>query len=83
MNKYILGGYANSWINPIAVSVAICWIIGMKFFPELELSMSILQSKNIALNLIQNGIFPINSFDLTVTNFLNKRLFSLFKNSEA
>ena len=78
VNKYILGGYANSWINPIAVSVAICWIIGMKFFPELELSMSILQSKNIALNLIQNGIFPINSFDLTVTNFLNKRLFSLF-----
>ena len=33
---------------------------------------------NIALLLIQNGTFPLNSFDVTVTNFLNRRLFSLF-----
>lgn len=76
LNKHILGGFANSWINPVAVTVAVCWIIGMKFFPAVNLSLSMLQSKNIALSLIQNGTFPLNSADITVTHFLNKRLFS-------
>ncbi len=78
INKHILGGFANSWINPVAVTVAIAWIIGMKFFPEISLSDSALQSRNIALALIQDGTFPVNSFDISVTNFLNRRLFSLF-----
>ena len=58
VNKHILGGFAASWINPIAVTVALCYIIGMKFFPDFALSISDLQSKNPALNLIQNGTFP-------------------------
>ena len=78
INKHALGGFANSWVNPIAVTVAVCWIIGMKFFPEVSLSADALQSKNIALSLIHDGTIPMNSFDVTVTNFLNRRLFSLF-----
>lgn len=78
INKHALGGFANSWVNPVAVTVAVCWIIGMKFFPEPSLSMEALNSKNIALSLIQNGSIPMNSFDVTVTNFLNRRVFSLF-----
>ncbi|MCR4821580.1 MAG: RnfABCDGE type electron transport complex subunit D [Treponema sp.] len=75
LNKHTLGGFANSWINPIAVTVAVCWIIGMKFFPAVSLTLGDLQSKNIALSLIHDGTFPLNSFDIAVTNFLNKRLF--------
>lgn len=78
MNRHTLGGFANSWVNPVAVTVAVCWIIGMKFFPEVRLSETALQSRNIALALIQDGTIPLNSFDVVVTNFLNKRLFSLF-----
>ncbi len=78
LNKHTLGGFANSWINPAALTVTVCWIIGMKFFPETSLSGVALQSKNIALSLIQDGTFPQNSFDVTVTNFLNRKLFSLF-----
>ena len=78
INKHTLGGFANSWINPIAVTVAICWLIGMSFFPEIRLSISDLQSKNIALTLIQNGTFPKNDMDVAITNWLNKRIFSLF-----
>lgn len=78
INKHTLGGFANSWINPAAITVAICWIIGIKFFPALELPGTAFQSKNIALILIQNGTFPQNSFDVAVTNFLNRRLFSFF-----
>ncbi|MBR1404482.1 MAG: RnfABCDGE type electron transport complex subunit D [Treponema sp.] len=77
INSRILGGFANSWINPIAVVVAICWIIGMKFFPEISLTMTELQSRNPALLLIQNGTFPVESFDVGVTSFLNKKVFSL------
>ncbi|MBQ9205978.1 MAG: RnfABCDGE type electron transport complex subunit D [Treponema sp.] len=78
INKHTLGGFANSWINPVAVTVAICWIIGMKFFPDVSLSDSALQSKNIALTLIQDGTFPMIKADVAVTNWLNKRIFSLF-----
>lgn len=78
VNRHTLGGFASSWINPIAAVVAVCWIIGMKFFPEVSLSMSDLQTKNIALNLIQNGTFPLNSADATITNWLNKRIFNIF-----
>ncbi len=78
INRLSLGGFANSWINPAAVIVAICWIVGMKFFPDIRLSVTDLQSKNIALSLIHDGTFPLNSCDVAVTNFLNKKLFSLF-----
>ncbi|WP_294429964.1 RnfABCDGE type electron transport complex subunit D [uncultured Treponema sp.] len=78
LNKHTLGGFANSWINPVAITVAICWIIGMNFFPVVSISEPALQSRNIALTLIQNGTFPMNSFDVPVTNFLNRRLFSFF-----
>lgn len=78
-NKHTLGGFANSWINPIAEVVAVCWIIGMNFFPEFSLSPLSFQSKNVALSLIQNGSFPMNSLDVSITNFLNKRLFALFE----
>ena len=78
INARILGGFANSWVNPVAATVAVAWLIGMKFFPEVALSVTELQSRNPALLLIQNGVFPIHSFDVGVTSFLNKRVFSLF-----
>ncbi len=78
INRHTLGGFANSWINPAALTIAVCWIIGMKFFPQVVLPVTSLQSKNIALTLIQDGSFPLNSFDVAVTTFLNRRLFSLF-----
>ncbi|MBQ0052582.1 MAG: RnfABCDGE type electron transport complex subunit D [Treponema sp.] len=79
INRYILGGFANSWINSIAITVAICWIIGMKFFPPVSLSLAELQTRNPALALIQNGTFSINSLDAEITAFLNQKVFSIFK----
>lgn len=79
INRFILGGFANSWVNPAAITVAVCWIVGMKFFPAVSAGFSELQGRNPALALIQNGTFPVNSFDLRITAFLNQRIFSLFK----
>ena len=78
VSGYMLGGSANSWAAPPALTAAICWVIGMRFFPEFDARVFTLQSRNIALSLIQDGTFPMNSFDVAVTNFLNRRLFSLF-----
>lgn len=79
VNRYILGGFANSWINPVAATVAICYIIGLKFFPEVQVTVTDLQTRNPALALIQNGTFPVNQEDLKITAFLNRRIFSIFK----
>ncbi|WP_191014164.1 RnfABCDGE type electron transport complex subunit D [Treponema zioleckii] len=78
LNRYVLGGFANSWVNPVAVTVAICWIIGMQFFPQLSISLSDLQVRNPALTLIQNGSIPVLSVDPKITGFLNEKLFSMF-----
>lgn len=79
INRYILGGFASSWINPVAITVAVCYIVGLKFFPEIHLTAAELQAKNPALTLIQNGTFPVNSSDIKITSFLNQRVFSIFK----
>ncbi len=79
LDRIMLGGFANSWINPVAITVAVCWIIGMNFFPMTQVSFAELQNRNPTLTLIQNGTFPVSSYDAIITNFLNRRVFSLFK----
>ncbi len=79
LDRIMLGGFANSWINPAAITVATCWIIGMNFFPLQEITVAELQNRNPALTLIQNGTFQIGPYDAKITNFLNRRVFSLFK----
>lgn len=78
IDRVILGGFAKSWINPVAVTVAVCWIVGIRFFPDSGLSLSDGQAQNAALSLIQNGTFPTQRFDVRITSFLNRRIFSLF-----
>lgn len=78
INKYALGGFANSWVNPVAAAVAVCWITGMSFFPGADIPGPALHSRNIALSLIQDGTFPVGAADVAVTNWLNRRVFSLF-----
>ena len=78
VNTFLLGGFANSWINPICAAVAICWILGMKFFPAMGISFADLQTKNPALILIQNGTFPTSAVDPKITSFLNTKIFSAF-----
>lgn len=77
VNRNILGGFANSWINPAAATIAICWLIGTNLFPPLLISHDDLQMRNPALFLIQNGTFPMLSVDARITNFLNNKVFGL------
>jgi len=77
INRRILGGFATSWINPVAMTVVICWIVGMKLFPSIMLTIDELQTRNPALSLIQNGTFPMLSIDAKITNFLNNKVFGI------
>ena len=66
----------NSWVNPPAISIIIAWYIGNIYFPQFAVSTELLTMKNTSMYLIQNGYFPIYSFDSPVTSFLNKYIFS-------
>ncbi len=76
--RYILGGFADSWVNTSALIVCVCWIIGMKNFPDFALTADIIQSRNPSLALIQNGTFPVLDVDSGMTASLNNSLFSMF-----
>lgn len=76
--KYAFGDLIVSWINPIVITVAICWFIGQINFPSFLITKDFLSAKNPSLSLIQEGIFPTFSFDEHVTAFMNDTTFSLF-----
>ncbi|MBR4629097.1 MAG: RnfABCDGE type electron transport complex subunit D [Treponema sp.] len=75
VNRKVLGGFANSWLNPVALTVAVCWLVGMNVFPNMMITIEDLQSRNPTLSLIQNGTVPMLSVDARVTNFLNNNVF--------
>lgn len=76
--QWILGGFADCWVNPVALSVSFLWILGATYFPDFNLNVEILQNKNPLLSLIQNGTYPQLSFDSSVTSFFNKTIFRWF-----
>jgi electron transport complex protein RnfD len=76
VNRSVLGGFIKSWINPIALTVVVCWLVGMKLFPPMQVSVEDLQSRNPALSLIHGGSFQMLALDARITNFLNNNVFA-------
>ena len=79
LNKYMFGGFAASWANPVALTVAVCYFLDMNLFPSYGLTLMDLQNKNPALSMIEQGTFATYPFDAVITDFLNNTVFSLFK----
>ena len=75
--KYAFGGVAESWINVVAITVAVCYFLGATNFPSTVVTVGDLQSKNASLSLIQNGTVPIHVNDDAVTAYLNRTLFKV------
>ena len=69
----------NSWLNTATIAVIIAWYVGKRYFPVFSVNSEILSLRNTSVYLIENGIFPIYSFDNSITNFLNKYVFDFFK----
>ena len=76
LNRAVLGGFANSWANPVAIAVAVAWLLGFGYFPENPISQKILSMKNPSLSLINDGTIPLLSSDARITAFLNEKIFS-------
>lgn len=74
--KYIFGGNAESWINPIAYTVIVIYFLGISFFPDFLITKNYLESGNPGMQLIQNGDISILKFDSTFTFWLNTHVFS-------
>ena len=69
----------NCWINICCVAVMIAWFIGRQYFPEFIITKDLISLKNSSVYLLQNGSFPVYSFDSVITAFLNEKIFSIFK----
>ena len=76
--RYILSSVYNVWANLIALGVVLAWFIGKNYFPQFLIPSELISMKNPSLTMIQKGIFPISSFDASVTYFLNDTIFHFF-----
>ncbi|MBQ5491829.1 MAG: RnfABCDGE type electron transport complex subunit D [Treponema sp.] len=79
LSKYAFGGFSGPWVNPVAITVAVAYFLDMSAFPLLQIDSSMLQNRNAALLLIQDGSVPIASEDAYFTAFMNRTIFSVFK----
>lgn len=68
----------NSWCNISTLAIIIAWYIGKNYFPDFSVSSSIISLRNSSVYLIENGTFPIYSFDNSATAFFNKYIFGIF-----
>lgn len=77
--KYFFRGFAYTWVNPAALTVAILWFTGERLFPEPTITRELLSLKNPSQQLLSAGVFPLHPFDSSITEALNNSIFSLFK----
>jgi electron transport complex protein RnfD len=73
--SYMFGGFAQSWGNPIAITVILLYLIGTQFFPDFTVTASHLQNPNLGQQLVNEGLIPKINLDESITNFLNGNLF--------
>ena len=78
VNTFLLGGFADSWMNPVCVAVVVCWVLGMRFFPPPVMSAEEARAGRSALALIQDGTFPVSAADPKITGFLNRKVLGVF-----
>lgn len=78
ISRCIVFKSVNSWLNSTTIAVIVAWYVGRNFFPTFEVSGELLCLRNTSVYLLENGTFPIYSFDSSITSFLNKYIFDIF-----
>lgn len=78
IGKYAFAGFAASWANPVALSVAIAYILYATPFPTFLTGVSVLSERNAALSLMQRGVLQVSPFDSAITDFINRNVFVHF-----
>lgn len=75
LTYYLFGGFAQSWINPVAITVIFLYLLGTQYFPGFTLNASHLQSPNVGQQLVNDGFIQKIPADGNITNFLNAKVF--------
>ena len=75
ISSYAFGGFAQSWANPVIVTVIFLYLLGTRFFPDFIVNAQYLQNPNVTQQLINDGLIPKLTYDSNITNFLNGKLF--------
>ena len=70
--------FSGSWVNPVAVAVAVAYFTAPRFFPQSLLTSDISGSVNVGGLLFQNNTLSPLDADFSLTPFLNEKIFSLF-----
>ncbi len=78
VGKYAFGGFAQSWINSVALVVVVAYIINIPAFSTVSMGTEMYSTRNVALTYIQNPEFNIVRADSAVTSFFNRTVFRIF-----
>lgn len=78
LGKYVFGGFSQSWINTVALSVAIAYLLDMEAFSFIKVGPEMLSTRSPALAYIQDPAFHIVGADSAITAFFNRTIFGLF-----
>ena len=79
ISRCIVFKSVNNWLNISTVGIIIAWYVGKIYFPSFEVTSSLLSLRNTSTYLIENGNFPIYSFDSSITSWVNRYIFNFFK----
>lgn len=78
LGKYAFGGFSQSWINTVALTVAVAYMLDVSSFSTIRLGPELVSSRNAALAYIEDPSFHICAADSAITSFLNRTVFGLF-----
>lgn len=74
--KYFFGGFSHSWINPIAFTLVISYLLGFSFFEIDVLFLDYVNIKEPISQLIAEGKIEVLAFDIKTIDFFNTFFFS-------
>lgn len=74
--KYFFGGFSHSWINPVAFTIIVAYLLGLAFFNVDIVFLDYINVKEPITELINQGNFRVLPIDKRIIDFLNKSFFS-------
>ena len=73
--KHFFGGLASNWANPMAITIIIAWFCGSMFFPQSQITRTMLESANPASALFAQN-FTNASETSAFTDLINGKIFT-------
>ena len=76
--KNAFTSFSGSWVNPVAVTVAIAYFTSPLYFPSFSFGKELFQNSNLGNALYQNGLLQSLPFDFSLTSTINEKILNHF-----